>query len=400
MNILTFDFETSKKPRHLPWIPGSFAVSLGILRNKVDISIRDCGGYNEYILNHKDSYPTWSQENVQWKFDWADEIVGHNICFDLHWLKACGIILKPNIRIYDTMIAEYLLSGQTKKYDELSLADLSEQYLSIPKDDEVKPYWDAGIETDEIPLPILMPYMKRDIINTMELYELQQPRIQEKGMEKLVRLQSELVGVVEEMEWNGMRVDVDSCKTKLDSCIINKSALETELTMFIEDVLPELRDIPIKWTSGDHLSTILFGGKLVYDGREKTERRLKDGTIRNGERNAKLVVTTRGLGFKPGKRTETKKAGYYQTDKAQMEQLQPKGKAQRRFLDLLSEISSVEKLSGTYFKPFIEESIGGVFHPNYNQTATVTGRLTCSRLHQIPRDDDKGVKSVFITGEE
>jgi len=54
-------------------------------------------------------------------------------------------------------------------------------------------------------------------------------------------------------------------------------------------------------------------------------------------------------------------------------------------------------MSGTYFKPFQEESVNKYFHPQYNQTATVTGRLTCSRLHQIPRDDDVGVKGVFIS---
>jgi len=398
MNILTLDFETSKKPRHLPWISGSFAVSLGILVRDTIRSKEGCL-YYKYIINHNDSEATFDREEVRSLFDRADEIVGQNICFDLHWLRHCGIVLKPNIRIYDTMIAEYLLLGQTKKYDQLSLVDLSEEYLAVPKDDKVKPYWDAGYETDEIPLPILMPYMKRDIINTMELYELQQPRIEAKGMQKLVRLQSELVSVIEEMEWNGMKVDVDLCKVRLDECLDKKKELEVDLTMFIEDVLPELFEMPIKWTSGDHLSTILFGGRLIYDGRETTERVLKDGTIKFGERNAKLFVETKGLGFIPGKKTETKKAGFYQTDKAQMEQLKPKNKAQRKFLDMLEEISSMEKLSGTYFKPFIEESIEGVFHPQYNQTATVTGRLTCSRLHQIPRDSDTGVKSVFVTGE-
>jgi hypothetical protein len=196
-----------------------------------------------------------------------------------------------------------------------------------------------------------------------------------------------------------MKVDTDLCKERLNECLEKKKELEVELTMFIEDVLPELKGKPIKWTSGDHLSIILFGGDLIYDGKEATERILKDGTIKHGERNAKLKVYSKGLGFIPGKKTETKKAGFYQTDKAQMEQLKPKNKAQRKFLDMLEEISSMEKLSGTYFKPFIEESVEGIFHPSYNQTATVTGRLTASRIHQIPRDSDTGVKSVFITSE-
>jgi DNA polymerase I-like protein with 3'-5' exonuclease and polymerase domains len=353
--------------------------------------------YYDFIINHKDSPPTFDLIKIQSLFDSADEIVGHNLCFDLHWLRQCGIKLKSNIRLYDTMIAEYIIMGQSKKYGELSLADLSDKYLETPKEDKVKVFWESGYETDEIPLGVLLPYMRRDVLNTRQIWAIQQGILEAKGMVKLARLQSELVGVVEEMEWNGMLVDLDTCKKREDECNAKYEELNIELNLFIEEVLPEFRDIPIKWTSGDHLSCILFGGGLVYDGKEQTVRVLKDGTIKYGERNAKLKIETKGLGFVPSKRTETKKQGFYQTDKAQMEQLKPKGKAQRRFLEILSEISSMEKLSGTYFGPFQAESIEGKFHPNFNQTATVTGRLTCSRLHQIPRDSDCGVKGVFLS---
>jgi DNA polymerase I-like protein with 3'-5' exonuclease and polymerase domains len=391
MNVLVFDFETSYKFSK-PWHPESYCVSLGI-----EIMHNTMQTYYQFIINHKDMAPTFDLGLIQELFDNADEIVAHNICFDLHWLRKCGIKLKKSIRLFDTMIAEYLICGQSKKYDALSLADLSDKYLDTPKDDKVKVFWDAGYETDEIPLGVLMPYMKRDVINTRNIYLIQQDIIEAKDMKRLVRLQSELAGVVEEMEWNGMLVDLETCKTKEQDCIQKFQELNLELDMFICDALPELRDIPIKWTSGEHLSVILFGGELTYDGREKTERVLKDGTIKHGERNAKLKIATKGLGFVPGKRTETAKPGFYQTNKAQMDQLKPKGKQQKRFLEILEEISSMEKLSGTYFGPFQTESIGQKFHPQFNQTATVTGRLTCSRLHQIPRDADCGVKGVFIS---
>ena len=387
MDVLTFDFETSYN-QNKPWQKGAYPVSLGAMLGSY---------YFEWVFNHQDSPPTFNLKEAQDFFDATDEVVGHNLCFDLHWLRAVGIILKPNIRLYDTMIAEYVIMGQTLMYGDLSLEMLSDKYLDTPKDDKVKPFWEAGYETDQIPLGILLPYMKRDIINTKDIREIQLDTIKEKGMEKLIRLQCEVVGVVEEMEWNGMLVDIPACAEGQRRCDARYEELNAELNLFIYEVMPELGDIEIKWTSGDHLSAILFGGNLLYDGRERTEKVLKDGTIKVGSRNAKLKLPLEGLGFKPAKGTALKKEGFYQTNKAQMEQLKPKGKQQRRFLDILSEISSMEKLSGTYFKPFQLESVDEVFHPNFNQTNTVTGRLTASRIHQIPRNSDSGVKGVFIT---
>ena len=411
MKILTFDYETSIRANK-PWLPKSYPVSLGI---QLDTD------YYEYIINHQQRSANFNPKEVQAIFNEADIIIAHNISFDLHWLRACGIVLKNSIKLYDTMIAEYIISGQTKTYQDLSLADLSDEYLETPKDDKVKVFWDAGYETDEIPLEILLPYMKRDILNTRAIYDLQQPKIKNQGLDKLVRLQSELAGVVEDMEWNGMKVNIQACFEKEQKCNETIASLNDELNLFIEDALPELKGIPVKWSSGDHLSAILFGGSLIYDGKETAyrtvqetypeevewvnakgfvKRKLKNfkrPVTKEYERKAKIAIYTEGLGFKPAKGTETKKEGYYQTNVSQIEQLKPKGEAQVRFLEINRELSSAEKLGGTYFKPFQEESVDELFHPQYNQTATVTGRLTASRIHQIPRSDDAGVKSVFIS---
>jgi len=131
MNILVWDFETSYNANK-PWLPDSYPVSLGLTLNE---------DYYEWIINHQSCAPTFNVKEVQELFDKADIIIAHNICFDLHWLKACEIKLKDNIKLYDTMIAEYLIEGQSKKFAELSLASLSDKYLSTPKDDKVKVFW-------------------------------------------------------------------------------------------------------------------------------------------------------------------------------------------------------------------------------------------------------------------
>lgn len=122
-STLTFDFETPYN-HSKPWLREAFPVSLGVYVN---------GEYFKWIINHQDIAPTFDREAVKQIFDSADEIIAHNICFDLHWLRSCGIILKPDIRLYDTMIAEYLIQGQSKTYGELSLEQLSNDYLKNSK---------------------------------------------------------------------------------------------------------------------------------------------------------------------------------------------------------------------------------------------------------------------------
>ena len=40
--------------------------------------------------------------------DHADVIIGHNVKFDLAWIRECGFVYDGNV--YDTMVAEYLLA--------------------------------------------------------------------------------------------------------------------------------------------------------------------------------------------------------------------------------------------------------------------------------------------------
>ena len=42
----------------------------------------------------------------------CDFIVAHNAKFELQWLARCGVDL-TNVLVYDTMIAEYVLGGNT-----------------------------------------------------------------------------------------------------------------------------------------------------------------------------------------------------------------------------------------------------------------------------------------------
>ena len=87
------------------------------------VSVCYIHGYEQKYLcfYHKEQEPTEKARDIlQGVLDDTDLLVGHNIKFDLKWLRACGFIYTN--KVHDTMIAEYILDGGEKV--PLSLAKL------------------------------------------------------------------------------------------------------------------------------------------------------------------------------------------------------------------------------------------------------------------------------------
>jgi len=85
---------------------------------------------------------------------------GHNLAFDLMYLYKTSSGLKrmlQNSKIWDTQLAEYILSAQQTKWS--SLDELSIKYGLPVKDDTIKKYFQAGMGSDKIPIDELIPYL-------------------------------------------------------------------------------------------------------------------------------------------------------------------------------------------------------------------------------------------------
>ncbi len=391
---LAFDLETTKFPAGLPWVPGAHAVSLHVATSD--------GLVKTFIIKHNDMTTFVPKsiltKEIQELFDKYKVIIAHNLKFDLHWLRAVGINVSKNI-FYCTQVAEYLLNFQNKSVI-LSLEETSRRYGITPKIDRVKTYWDAGIDTPDIPLDILIPYGEQDTINALDIFFKQQPKIAEYGMKRLFQVNMETIRVLEEMEWNGMLVDIDLMQKYSREYGDKINELSCEFRLMLEERLPELRDVPFNLSSGEHLSCILYGGELKYDGKIPTERVLKGGIIKYGEKNGKVLVKTEGLKFKPLPKTETQKKGYYQTDIQTLVQLKCTNKTQTKALEYIRELSRLEKMKGTYFDGMQQfRGADGIIHHNLNQTVTVTGRLSSTKpnLQQLPRGDKGPAKLIFVS---
>lgn len=115
----------------------------------------------------------------------ADLLVGHNIKFDLQYLnknihtrEQLRLFLQRGGRIWDTMIAEYLITGQEEQF--ISLDKLSVKYGGDVKDSRLKTdYWDKDIDTENIPPEIILPYLRGDLRNTAHNFMTQLERIKD-----------------------------------------------------------------------------------------------------------------------------------------------------------------------------------------------------------------------------
>ena len=164
MNVLTFDVETTHVEKRggghtpLPFF-GNRLVSIGYkwLVSSVDY---DC-------YYHSTQPPT---SNAFTKFQaalkYADVLVGQNIKFDLQWIRECGFTYDGDI--YDTMVAEYILS-KARRWP-LGLAALARKYGVTQKEtDLIAPYLAAGKTFYDIPWEIVREYGIADVKATEEI---------------------------------------------------------------------------------------------------------------------------------------------------------------------------------------------------------------------------------------
>ena len=398
MITLGIDTETSKKPIMHPWQREAYIVGLGVAEEN--------GDTHTWWFNHDEiEYPDQREsiEEIQEIIDAADRLVGHNLKFDLGWLRKLSVNF-DNCKLYCTQIAEYILRYQ--RLGKLALADLSEQYLDTPKLDKVKMFWESGYETREIPLKYLKPYLERDCLNALAIYKKQAIRLMQKPlMAKTVALQCEASRILSEIECNGMKFDVDEAKKHAKELSYQLAEIDTDLLGIF--------DFDCNINSGDELSAALFGGIIKREGREyyprvlKKYRTAKDMCpLEYKSRKCVNEIKIKGLGFKPDPKSELKKGGYYSTDKGSIKHLSAKNAKQRKAKALLAERSKLQKAveslagkQGQNDKGLINKvQFDGCVHSKYNQTITKTGRLSSSDPNgqNLPRGKTSPIKLAII----
>jgi DNA polymerase-1 len=233
-------------------------------------------------------------------------------------------------------------------------------------------YWAKGIQTDEIPWDVLREYSAHDAKVTLMCYN-EQMKIMTERQKQLCRLMCMDLHVLREMEATGIAFDEELCKKRSEE-------VEHQIKSIREKLASIYPSVPINFGSGDHLSAFLYGGTVKEDGKEHVGF-FKTGK-QAGQPKYKNIVIEHTLPklYTPLKGSELQKEGMYATDEGTLRKL----KGKKDIVNLLLELSKLEKLNGTYYKGLVtlRETMHwpqGILHGQFNQTTASTGRLSSSK---------------------
>lgn len=283
---------------------------------------------------------------------------GHNIGFELHFSKnSLGTIPR---NYFDTMVAQWMLDEN----DSLGLKEIAQFKMgldaNLPSFKDLLMYAKyitsskkvADVNIHDIPLEILGPYAAFDGRLTYDLKEMLVPELQQEGLYGYFnQVEMPFTNVIMEMEKNGIGIDLERTEALLKEYLEIKNRLEDEWLEKSGNVNPR---------SPDQLRDYLFGE----------------------------------LKLKSQRKTQT---GKLSTDFITL--LRVKHQDKTGNVELLTELRQYEKLISTYLKNMLKKNINGRMHTDFNQTGTVTGRLSSSgdlNLQNIPVRSELGVALRYL----
>jgi DNA polymerase-1 len=280
------------------------------------------------------------------------EKVGHNLKFDLSVLKWHGISVGG--RLFDTMVAHSLIEPEMRH----GMDYLSEVYLGYTPVPISKLIGDAKagqINMADVPVAKVAEYSAEDADVTWQLRGALEPLLKQKGQERVFyEVESPLIPVLVDMEFEGIRVDADALADFGRQ--LSKEMDDAEKTIY------RLAGTTFNLNSPRQLGQVLFDVLKIGDAPKKT------------------------------------KTGQYSTDEQTLATLAADHEIVRRLL----EYRTASKLKSTYADA-LPQAIWpktSRVHTTYNQVMTSTGRLNSQNpnLQNIPIRTERGqeIRKAFV----
>ena len=339
----------------------------------------------------------------------CDIIIGHNLPFDLSYIYHCPIFvdrLRTGVKFWDTQVAEYCMSGQRHSF--ASLGELQYIYLGKKiKDDRISKLYKRGVGADVIMAnakrcPRLWrayeAYSKADGVTTLQVFEKQYKKAKEMGMLKAIELEMQYMTCLVMVSNTGIHVDVDKCQRTLRNFKLQTVDLMQQATKIVEKYWVHEDLPPFNIQSNTHKSAMLFGGDV------KVKVKRPNGFYKDGREKTKFfeeLVQVKGFGLPTHLSTPSKNEGLFATGADIIEKIYKDpsiSEEVKEYCRLQKEAANLGKMCSTYLEPFLNLSINGVLYPNYNNTMTITGRLSSSKpnLQNVP---SKGGMLEHIQGQ-
>ena len=144
----------------------------------------------------------------------------HNASYDVGWLRRWGLEVKG--RCIDTMIATALIN-ENRMPGQYNLNAVARDYIEEKKNEtllyEAAQAWqvDAKAEMYKLPYQYVGPYAEQDAAITLRLWNTLKIEILRQELTSIFDLETELLPVLIDMKWKGVRLDLDKAhKIKKD----------------------------------------------------------------------------------------------------------------------------------------------------------------------------------------
>lgn len=208
--------------------------------------------------------------------DGQQYLVGHNVTFELQWLRkfypeTLDNFFKRGGKVLCTQYMEFLLSHQQEMYPRLE--DCSLKYGGTMKIDEVKLLWEAGYKTSEIDQALLMKYLADpvvgDVANTRRVCFSQIPLLQQQGMWEMVQIRMDSLLFNAYSTYFGLYVDLEVAKKNQAEQEARILEIKESILKLLPDDLPS--ELEFSFTSPYHMSAFLFGGTVQYKAKVSYE---------------------------------------------------------------------------------------------------------------------------------
>ncbi|MDD2962064.1 MAG: DNA polymerase I [Muribaculaceae bacterium] len=281
--------------------------------------------------------------------------VGNNVKFDMIVLRRNGV--KLTAPYFDTAVAHYLIQPEQGHGYNL-LADTLLNVATIAEDTILEGKGKSKAIFASLSYEALKDFACEQADIALQLKPILCSKIAENGMESLLNdVEIPLIEVLADMEYTGVRIEVNTLNDYSKTLTANMQAIEAECY--------ELAGEEFNTGSPMKVGEVLFEKLKIDDKAKRT------------------------------------KSGQYSTTEDVLTKLLDRHPIVERILSL----RGVRKLLSTYVNalPELINSTTGRIHTTYNQTVTATGRLSSTNpnMQNIPVRNDEGreIRKAFIPAE-
>jgi len=295
----------------------------------------------------------------EFKFLFEDdkkEKIGQNLKYDILVLKKYGIEVQGSF--FDTMLAHYLLEPDVRRHGMDYLAEVFLNYSPVPISDILGPKGKKQKNMRDIPQEDISDYACEDADITLRLKRLFEPLLIENSLMELFKnMEAPLLGVLANMEAEGIRLNTESLKVLSEELLVDAQKIEANIY--------KLAGMEFNIASPRQVGEVLFDHLKISDKAKKT------------------------------------KTGQYSTNEETLKKLEKDHEIVGKIFDY----RELVKLRNTYVDPLpllIKED--GRIHTTYNQIIAATGRLSSEspNLQNIPVRTARGreIRKSFIARDE